>query len=295
MHGNIALNRPFRAVTVGLMLWLPGFSLLGAEVNLVRTNWFDHWVTNVIEVRMPVNRFVNECHTNSVTQVRTNAIEVEVTNQVVVDAFWTNVVVAYETNWNMRTLTNRLAVNLLRTNYVDQLQTNWSTLNLTNWETVVLFKTNWVNQPVTNVVQLDLPGRPAPVVAASEPAAEPSEARADAVAPLMAAVWTGPVAIEAARTARTAVNNLVEVRLKVHRTGNATGRLQVQQWRVEREDGAILLFGQEQEFLRQLPAGKYRVEARLTGEGKDLPPSVKGTLSVTANEATVQQRLFVKR
>ena len=64
---------------------------------------------------------------------------------------------------------------------------------------------------------------------------------------------------------------------------------------MEREDGAILLFGQDQQFKRPLPVGKYKVEAKLKAEGDDPPLSVRGTLSVTLREATIQPRLLVKK
>lgn len=303
MHGHAALVRLVRVVAVSLALWASGLSLIGVEANVTRTNWFDRWITNVIEVRMPANRFVNEYRTNWVTQLRTNVIDVYATNRVtrtltnpvVVEATETNVVTAYETNWSMRTLTNWVAVNVLRTNFVDRYQTNWSTLNLTNWETVVLFKTNWITQAVTNVVQTDRPNRPAATVAALREAVEPKEARVETAPPAPAVVWTGPLAIEAARTARPPANNLVEVLLKVRWTGNTAAPLWVQNWRVEREDGAILLFGQDREFKRQLPVGKYKVEARLKGEGDNPPLVARGTLSVTTAVATIQQRLLVKK
>jgi hypothetical protein len=69
----------------------------------------------------------------------------------------------------------------------------------------------------------------------------------------------------------------------------------VQLWRVEREDGAVLLFGQDQEFQRQLPVGKYKVEARLQRDGDDPPVSARGTLSVTARNTVIQPRLLVQK
>ena len=218
---------------------------------------------------MPANRFVNEYHTNWVTQLRTNIIDVYATNRVtrtltnpvVVDAFWTKFIVAYQTNW----------------------------------ETVVLLKTNWIAQPVTNVVQIDMPIRPAVTVAAPNPVAEPKRTHAEAVSPGPATTWTGPLAIEAARTARPPANNLAEVQLKVRWTGNSAAPLQVQSWRVEREDGAILLFGQEQDFKRQLPVGKYKVEAKMRAEGDNPPLAARGTLLVTTREATIQQKSLVKK
>jgi hypothetical protein len=69
----------------------------------------------------------------------------------------------------------------------------------------------------------------------------------------------------------------------------------LQNWRVERDDGAILLFGQDQEFKRPLPVGNYKVEAKLKAEGDNPPLAVRDTLSVTPREATIQPRLLVKK
>jgi hypothetical protein len=109
------------------------------------------------------------------------------------------------------------------------------------------------------------------------------------------AVWAGPLAIEAARTSLRPTNDLVEVQLKVRRTDNTAAPVLVQNWRVERDDGAVLLFGQDQQFRRPLPVGKYKVEAKLKAEGDDSPLSVRGTLSVTLRDATIQPRLLVKK
>ena len=80
--------------------------------------------------------------------------------------------------------------------------------------------------------------------------------------------------LEAAKTARPAANNLVEVQLKAVEQRTAAP-LQVQNWRVEREDRTVLLFGQDQTFKRQLPVGRYKVEAKLRAEG-DNPPLARG-------------------
>jgi len=306
MIGNAALVRMARIPALALALWAPALALPGAETTVTRTNWVDRWITNVIEVRMPVNRFVNEYHTNWVTQFQTNLVNVYLTNRVtrtltnavVVDAVLTNFVVGYQTNLITRTHTNYVAVNLFQTNLLDHYQTNWSVLNLTNWETVVLFQTNWIVQPATNVVQIELPNRPvadvAPAAETTAPNAAPPATLANAPSPAPAA-WNGPLAIAAARTTRLPANHLVEVQLQVRWTDNDAAPPQIQHWRIEREDGAILLFGQEQEFKRQLPPGKYKVEARLKAPGDDLPPSVRGTLAVTANDAVIQPRLLVRK
>lgn len=90
-------------------------------------------------------------------------------------------------------------------------------------------------------------------------------------------------------------NDLVEVQLKVRRTDDTGVPVLVQNWRVERDDGAVLLFGQDQQFKRPLPVGKYKVEAKLKAEGDDSPLSVRGTLSVTLHDATIKPRLLVKK
>jgi hypothetical protein len=302
MHGKTALVGLCGVLAFNLVLSASGPSLAGAEVTITQTNWVERWITNVINIQMPDNRFVNEYYTNWVTQLQTNVVDVyatnwtmvKQTNQVEVAATWTNSVTAYHTNWNTRTLTNLVTLNLVRTNFVDRYQTNWSTLKLTNWETVVLFKTNWITQPMTNVVQVDLPRRLAAVAPAPSEAVEPPEAPAETASSAPAG-WTGPLAIEAVRTARPPANDLVEVQLKVRRTDNTLGPVQVERWRVEREDGAVLFSGQDQQFKRPLPVGRYKVEAKLKGEGDNPPLSVRGTLSVTLHETTIQPRLLVKK
>jgi hypothetical protein len=303
MRGSTSLIGLVRVVALSLVVWSPEVPLFGGEVSVVTTNWAERWITNLVEVRMPANRFVNDYHTNWVTQLRTNVVDVYatnrvtriVTNRVVVDALRTNIVVAYQTNWHTKTLTNRVAVNVLRTNLVQQFETNWSTLNLTNWTTVVMFKTNWIAQPVTNIVQVAVPARPTAPEALPREVSQPKEARSVAVTPVLATGWAGPLAIEAARTSRPVLNDLVEVQLKARWTGNTAAPMQVQNWRVERQDGAILLFGQDQEFKRQLPVGSYKVEAKLKAEGDDPPLLARGTLSVTLHEVTIQPRLLVKK
>ena len=124
----------------------------------------------------------------------------------------------------------------MRTNFVDQYQTNWSTLNLTNWETVVLFKTNWISQPVTNVVQVDLPTRPA--AARRRPSEAGRAARSPGGNRVARARGLGrPAGHRGSPDLPAPANDLVEVQLKVRRTDNTPGPMQVQNWRVEREDG----------------------------------------------------------
>ena len=295
MTGHVLLIRVARLAVLSLALGTPSFRLVGSEATVVKTNWSTRWITNVIEVSMPVNRFVNQYHTNWITQFRTNWNMRTVTNTVVVEALWTNTLVAHQTNHIMKMRTNFVAVNLVRTNFVTRYQTNWSVLNLTNWETVVLFKTNRITHAVTNTVQVDAPGTaPAALAAAPQPLVSP-EARVEALSTISAVGWNGPLAIEATRTARPPANNLVELRMNVRRTAATAAPLQVQQWRVEREDATILLFGQDQEFKRQLPAGKYKVEVRLKADGDNPPLVARGTLAVTLQDVAIQPRLLVKK
>jgi hypothetical protein len=247
------------------------------EANVTRTNWVERWITNFIEVRMPLNRFVNEYHTNWITQFRTNVIEV------------------YATNRLTRTLTNHLVVDAFQTNLVTAYQTNWKTLGLTNWQTALVMKTNWVTQLVTNVVQIDLPS-PSVVTEAAAPreAAGQREGRMKAPSPQPGATSAGPVVLEAARTARPPNNDQIEVQLRVSGNGDPAATLQVQQWRIEREDGAILCFGQDQEFKRELPAGRYTVEVKVRRHEDDPLLIARGTLVLTSREAVIQQKLTAK-
>jgi hypothetical protein len=320
MNGHAALVRQGRALAVVLCLCAAGFPVRGAEVNVTRTNWVERWITNLIEVQMPLNRFVNEYHTNCVTQFHTNVLEVyttnhltrTVTNHALVDAFQTNFVTAYQTNWNTldltnwetvivmktnwlaRTLTNQYLVDTFQTNVVTAYHTNWKTLDLTNWQTAIVMKTNWVTQVFTNVVQTDVPAPSATSAAnATTELAEPKEARVEA-SPSSAVTASG-ITLEASRTARPPNKDQVEVQLRVKGSGDSAGQLQVNQWRVEREDRAILCFGQDQDFKRELPAGRYKVEVKVRLDADSAPLSVRGTLVLTAREAVIQQTLAAKR
>jgi hypothetical protein len=285
-----------RGLALGLALLAPAAPSPASEATLTRTNWSERWITNVIEVTVPTNRFVDQYQTNWVRQWRTNLVDVyatnwimvTATNPVTIEALWTNLVTAYRTNVTTRTRTNTVAVAQVQTNVVTRYHTNWTTLNFTNWVTLVQLKTNWVTQPVTNVVQIEMPKPSSPAAApASEALAKPDPAPATA-----AASRAVPVALAAARTTRPPANNLVEVRMTAHWASQSAAPLQVQSWRIQGEDGAVFLFGQEKEFVRQLPVGTYTVEARLRMD-KDSPLMiVRGTLVVTLQDAVVHQRLL---
>lgn len=310
---------------VGLLVFL-GFCafvrpVTGAETYVTRTNWVEKAITNVVEVRMPKNVFVNEFQTNWVEQVRTNVVVVYSTNRLTKDVLHTNIVTHYTTNYinkalprdvavdlvftnyvdvfrtnvKILRLTNNIAVNLVQTNTVDRYRTNWQTLNFTNFETVLVMKTNWVTQPVTNVVRVDLPVQPAPSapVIASKPVVSAKSAR-EATKSSPAIPIDGPV-LEVAKTSSRSDNNLVEVLLRVRWPANTADAPPVQQWKIEREDGAFMSFGQEQTFKKELPIGNYKIEAKLQGGSDARVLVLRGTLVVTANEVVVRQKPAGKR
>jgi hypothetical protein len=327
MNGHTATTRLLRVLTAILLLCGFGGAVLAGQDGVATTNLVAKTVTNHITVTMPNIHFVNEVHTNLVDQFVTNQISVHatnwttrtvtnilaveafatnhltrtITNKVTVDAYTTNLVTrtltnqvmiaAYATNWVNRSVTNRIPVEAFQTNFVEAYRTNLKTLTLTNWETVLVMKTNWISQPVTNVVQIDMiasrAGTPEPV-AAKEPAKEPAE-------PASNLPSSDKLILQASKSARAISNNLVGVHLNVRHSSDPAARLQIQQWRVEREDGTILCFGQDREFKRDLPVGRYKVELKLQRDASGTTPVVRGTLSVSAEEATIQQRTLARR
>jgi hypothetical protein len=292
--------------------------------DITSTNLVDTWVTNLIEVRIPRNHFVNQYRTNWVERFGTNTIgryatnwhsvtltnfipvevvstnqvkayltnwaKVTLTNKIAVDAYRTNFVDGYRTNWKTFLLTKDVVVDVLRTNFVDQYRTNWKTLTFTNWETVLVMRTNWVNQPVTNLVQIDLAASGAAAPAPKPAPIEPMNNKVETSAAPRGATWTEAVMFEATRTGRQAKNGQVEVQLKA-RWKNGDESLQVQQWRIQGVDGAILCLGQEQQFRRELPVGKYRVEVKLQRDSSAPLLVARGELEVMAGEALIHEQL----
>ena len=262
-------------------LLLTGISITSApaaQSGVTTTNFVDRWITNNIEVRIPANHFVNEYHTNWVEHVLTNILQLYATNQVtrvltntfVVDVTRTNFVSAYVTNsrtlsltnWTTvlalhtnlvnRVLTNHSIVEVAQTNFVSAYSTNVKTLHLTNWATVVVLRTNWVTQPVTNVLSLDLARTDVVATEAANPAtAAAAKPAVGETAPVLRATLTDRFTFEAARAALTP-GRPAEVHLRARWKDDARAPLLVQQWKIERGDGAILCFGKDQEFQRAL-------------------------------------------
>lgn len=246
----------------------------------VQTNWVDRWITNTTEIHMQVNRFVTEFHTNWVKRIETNYVELFTTNVLTkyhtnwITRFRTNSVDRFSTNFVSRTLTNTIAVDSVRTNFVQAYRTNLLTLNLTNWTSVLAFKTNWVNKPLTNLAEIEMTVEPA---SAGLPAAK-------------TAVLNEPLSLQAFRGSRSATNNQIEVHMTVTWTHGPATPVRVQQWRVEREDGSILCFGQDPEFRRALPQGTYKVTVRAQHDSNSPFLAALGTLTVTPRDVSVEQR-----
>lgn len=215
----------------------------------------------------------------------------------VFNVFRTNFVEVLSTNWAAVNLTNHVNVALVRTNFVQSFQTNWTTLNLTNWETVVVIKTNWITHPVTNLVQVDLTRNGFVASDSTIPKETGREQEVQTSRPVsLAPAQPGtPLVLEAARTARPAANNLVEVQLKVRWANDATAPLLVQQWRVESADGTVFCFGQDRDFKRELPVGTYKVEVKVQREATSAVLAARGTLALTARAATIQPKLTAQR
>lgn len=287
----------YRAAAVAA-LGISIFPAVAATSPLVQTNRTERWETNVIEVRMQATKLVTEYRTNWVNEVWNNIIDVYATNRVTklytnrikIDLLQTNFVNAYHTNLKTlqmfhtnevtHFLTNRISVEQFRTNLVQVYHTNTRTLHLTNFVNVLQFKTNWVSQPVTNEVSIDLPasleGSPAKGQGGGHATASPET-----------------LALQARRTGQPTKGKPAEVQITVH--SNSTGaQIQVQQWRVEREDGSMLLFGQDQEFRRALPVGKYKIEVKARQPGTNQLLAALGTLSVMPTDVSLQQKALPK-
>jgi hypothetical protein len=227
-----------------------------AAANTVRTNWVDLWITNTAEIRLQFNHFVTEFHTNRVTVVETNFV----------DLFKTNVV--------SRTVTNTLVFDSFKTNLVAAYRTNFQTLHLTNWTTVLAFKTNWVTKPLTNMVEIEMERAPAPAAGAKPRQSASAES----------------LSLQATRSSRLNNSNQVEVQLTVAWKQGANLPIQIQQWRIESEDGSVLFFGQEPRFQRMLPLGTYKVLVKAQHDAKSPLVAAVGTLTVTPQDAVIEQR-----
>jgi hypothetical protein len=167
-------------------------------------------------------------------------------------------------------------------------------LFVTNWETVLVMKTNWIFQPVTNVVQLDMAGsRSAGTQTASlKHNSEPPGSRDNSS--LNPSTLSSDLIIEATTTGRMNTNQ-VEVQLRATWGADPRILLQVQRWRVEREDATILSFGQEAVFRRMLPPGRYRVELRAQKDVNGPVLSARATLVLSPREAVVQPQLAARQ
>jgi hypothetical protein len=275
-------------------------------VNHYRTNWVEQTRTNVQNVYSTNRVVVDRFRTNFVDAFRTNLKTLQHTNQVVVQVTRTNYSEAYLTNVQDIRLTNDVVIHATRTNYVEAYKTNFEDLNVTNevavklvrtnhvdayrtnWQTIALVQTNWVTQKITNIVRVDA-AKPVPVqpIVQSQPTASRTVGATGAASAVSA---TDEPVIEVSRTAKPPENNLVEVELKVRWPADTADAPPVSQWRIESENGAVLSFGNDQEFRKDLPVGSYKVEAKLQRDTDSPSFVLRGTLSDNVRDAVVQQR-----
>jgi hypothetical protein len=91
--------------------------------------------------------------------------------------------------------------------------------------------------------------------------------------------------LDTATTGKAVVNDLIEVRFRLKSADGTTPVLTTYEWRVERADGSVLLFGQDSEFRRELPFGTYRVEVKARAAQTSPFVRVRGVVEVTAEDA----------
>jgi len=274
MNTTNNLRRTLNFVLASLLAALASLPVFGAEansrqtpanvetVNVIQTSFVPRVITNVIEVRVPTNVFVNVYRTNQFTALRTNVLDV------------------YRTNWVTATLTNTIPVRLTQTNLVTRYQTNVNTLTLTNWETVLVFKTNRFTQPITNLVQIDVPAGKSETT----PPADNVEAKGDNTTTASTAASTDGLLLDAKRTAKPSANGQAEIILKLKSAGDETPNFSSQEWKVERTDGSVLLFGRGPEFKRDVPLGTYKVEVKARSTENSPLVRVRGNFEVTRDE-----------
>ena len=289
-----------------------------AASEVVTTNWVERALTNVIEVQIPKLIIVDEFRTNTTVSFATNIVEVARTQWV--DRFETNVINSLSTNWVTVTQTNTVVLDQYRTNRIDVVttnfltvfatnflkltltntvvldqvqtnlffayQTNHTTLSVTNWDTVLVMNTNWISQPVTNVVEIAMPSPRSTAL----PPTSSSQATQDAAvqnAPATDTDGLKNLVLEWARESK----NPTEIVLTLKAVNEAELPVQVQEWRVERSDAAILLMGRDPEFRAELPAGTYNVTVKArrgeTGPALTLHGSIKVTPDAETHQALV--------
>jgi len=257
MNTTNVFRRTLNLALASLLGPLVGLSAFGAEssarptspgsvetVNVIQTSFVPRVITNVIEMRVPTNIFVNLYRTNLVTR--------------------------YQTNLNL----------LTQTNFVTRYQTNVNTLTLTNWEAVLVFRTNWIKRPITNLVQIDMPAERADATRAARAIESKGNTATTAAS---AASTDGPI-LEAMRTAKPSVNGQAEICLRLKSAGDETPKFSSQEWKVERTDNSVLLFGRGPEFKREVPLGAYKVEMKARSAEIGPPVRVRGDFEVTRDQ-----------
>jgi hypothetical protein len=242
------------------------------EITVTRTNQAERWITNLVEVNVPLNRFVEVFTTNVWDRFVTNTVSIELTNTIPVTAYRTNVFDMYSTNLVNVTATNVIPVTAYRTNV--------QTFNLTNFETVLVIQTNWVKATVTNVAVLSMPApEPAATSAAVDPATVPVASRPAVV---ISSTKPGAIVVSALATGKSSVPRHAEVKLTAAWRDESTEPMNVLQWKVESDTTSIMAYSQGREFKREMPFGTYRVEIKATRGSAAAVLIGKGVLKITS-------------
>ena len=287
-HRYKYLRKLPRVIALGLLITALPFQILPANaarpviVNTTITNALTRYLTNVIEISIPNNVFVDE--------FRTNRVRRDVTN--LVDVYQTNIVFQYRTNVKTLTLTNWENLVLIRTNWVNQpvtnivefTRTNFVMLTVTNWKPVTVTTTNFVFRPGTSPAEIP---QPIPSAApASVPAVSGTPALTAEPLPIASATDRDRgLELELTHVAVPTRPGQFPIRLTLLSAAGTT--LPVSEWRVEKTDGGGLMVGAKTEFSTVLPAGIYRVTARVPA-ADGTTKNVRGKTEIKADARTMR-------
>ena len=170
----------------------------------------------------------------------------------------------YQTNYANVHLTNTLDIHKFRTNYAQITHTNFQTLFFTNYQDVLVMRSNYVTIPVTTFAKSPTPAGPkVGVVQTNAQTNAPAKSEPIQFLPSPPSpVLSDNFRIEVYGPSRKTPDGHYSIDLKV-RSLSGPDHVTVQQWKVERDDGAVLCFSSDRYFTRDLLPGNYRVQVLL--------------------------------
>lgn len=273
--------------------------------EVVRTNWVQRSLTNVVVVTMPRLHVVNEYRTNTLLSYTTNTIEIQhtewaerlvtnlvrhvrtnlatktLTNFITMNLYATNVTARYQTNWATRFETNVFRVDLYRTNRINAFTTNWLTQTVTNILSVEMVRTNQATVTLTNwgtvlLMKTNWVSHNLTNLATVNLPASPTETSASvtnsAIVPPKDFILTWG----------KAAGGKNETSLQLKSASDAATIIPASEWRVERADATVLLMGRGVVFTGELPDGDYRVTVKYHPAPAGSLVTLGGTIKVTA-------------